>query len=213
MAALLFPAASLAAPDPLEAVNRHVHTLNLLAQRHALAPLAAFYEAHVPDNARAGIARAVGNVGEPMTAISALAAGDTQRAWNATARFGINTTFGWGGWRDAATERGYAARPMTPGEAVCAWGLPSGPFLVLPLLGPTTLRDATAGLALSATLAQGVGAAPVAAWQGGDAFVGYAGVREQLARIETEALDSYATLRSIHAQRRALRCEADREAE
>jgi phospholipid-binding lipoprotein MlaA len=207
----LIPTASLAAPDPLEALNRHVHAFNTLAQRHALSPAAALYEAHVPDRARAGVARAVGNLGEPVTAVSALAAGDTRRAWNAAARFGINTTLGWAGWRDAAAERGYAAQPMTPGEAACAWGVPSGPFLVLPLLGPTTLRDAAAGLALSATLAQGLGTAPVAAWQGGDAFIGYAGVRDALARIEADSLDAYAVLRSVHAQRRVARCAADRE--
>jgi phospholipid-binding lipoprotein MlaA len=209
MAALLFPTATRAAPDPLEPVNRHIHAFNAVARRYALAPLATLYEARVPDGARAGIVRVIGNLGEPASAISALAAGDTRRAWNATARFGINATLGWGGWRDAAIERGFAARPMTPGEAACAWGVPSGPFLVLPLLGPTTLRDAAAGLALSATLAQGLGAAPVAAWQGSDAFVGYAGVRAALSRVEAEALDAYAALRSIHAQRRAARCELD----
>jgi phospholipid-binding lipoprotein MlaA len=98
---------------------------------------------------------------------------------------------------------------MAPGEAACAWGVPSGPYLVLPLLGPSTLRDATAALAANAALAQGLGAAPVAGWQAGDAFLGYERAEGELARIATQSLDPYAVLRSAWLQRRVASCAAD----
>jgi phospholipid-binding lipoprotein MlaA len=208
-AALLMPAAARAAPDPWEGVNRRVHAFNALAESHALAPAAALWRAQVPAEARAGIGRVLANLGEPVTALSAAAAGDLPRAWNATARFGINATLGWGGWHDAAAERGFERRAMAPGDAACAWGVPSGPYLVLPLLGPTTLRDAAAGLAANAALAQGLGAAPVAGWQAGDAFLAYDQAEPALTRLRAESLDAYAALRSAWLQRRAAACPGD----
>jgi phospholipid-binding lipoprotein MlaA len=210
---LLAAGPALAAPDPLEPVNRRIHDFNALAQAHALDPLAEWWRAHVPEAARQGVGNAVANLGEPLTAISGLAAGDPGLAWHAAARFGINATLGWAGWRDAAADRGYAPRAMTPGEAACAWGVPSGPYIVMPLLGPTTLRDAVAGIATAAAIAQGLGATPVASWQAGDAFLLYDRVQPALRRMEATSLDPYAVLRSAQHQRRAARCEADRDAE
>jgi phospholipid-binding lipoprotein MlaA len=166
----------------------------------------------VPADTRAGIGRAVTNLGEPLTALSGVAAGDLGVAGHALARFGINTTLGLGGWRDAAAARGWEARRMTPGDAACAWGLPSGPFVMLPLLGPSTLRDATAGLAGSVALAQGVGALPVAGMQASEAFLGYERVEPALRAMEAEALDPYAMLRSAWLQRRAAACPQDADA-
>jgi phospholipid-binding lipoprotein MlaA len=209
LALLCLPVPARAAPDPLEPVNRQLHAFNGVVRTYALAPLAAAWRAHVPPEARAGIGRAVANAGEPLTALSAVAAGEFGHAWHATKRFGINTTLGWAGWRDAAAERGLAPRPMTPGDALCAWGVPSGPFLILPVLGPTTLRDAAAGVAAAAALAQGIGTAPVAGWQASDAFLAFDRVGSELARIEAESLDAYAVLRSAWSQRRAASCTAD----
>jgi phospholipid-binding lipoprotein MlaA len=213
-ALLMLPFATAeAAPDPWEGLNRRIHGFNALAQSYALAPAAALWRAQVPAETRAGIGRVVANLGEPVTALSAVAAGDFSLAWNATQRFGINATLGWGGWRDAAAERGLQRQPISPGDAACAWGVPSGPYLVLPLLGPSTLRDAGAALAANAALAQGLGAAPVAGWQAGDAFLAYERAEPALTRIEADSLDSYAALRSAWVQRRAAACPQDARAE
>ncbi|PWS34081.1 hypothetical protein DFH01_27540 [Falsiroseomonas bella] len=208
-ATLLLPAAAQAAPDPWEGVNRRIHGFNALAQSYALAPAAALWRAQVSAETRAGVGRVLANLGEPVTALSAVAAGDLSRAWNAARRFGINATLGWGGWHDAAAERGLERQPLSPGDAACAWGLPSGPYLVLPLLGPSTLRDAGAALAANAALAQGLGAAPVAGWQAGDAFLAYERAEPALTRLEAESLDAYAALRSAWLQRRAAACPQD----
>lgn len=201
-----------AAPDPFEAVNRQVHGFNRLAQSWVFAPAVQAWRAHVPAGWRRGVANAVANLGEPVIAASGLAAGEARLAGHALLRFGVNSTLGLGGVRDAAAEMGWPRRIFTPGDAACAWGVPSGPFLVLPLLGPSSLRDAAAGLATNAALAQGLGLAPVAGWQGSDAFLLYERRHDDLRRLEREALDPYAVLRSVWAQRRAARCAADRAA-
>jgi phospholipid-binding lipoprotein MlaA len=204
---LAFPAQ--AAPDPLEAVNRRIHGFNALAQDWVLAPAAELWRAHVPERWRRRVGNAVANLGEPVTAASGLAAGEAALAGHAMIRFGINTTIGLAGARDAAAEMGWPRRVFTPGDAACAWGVPSGPFLMLPLFGPSSLRDATAGIATNALLAQGIGLAPVAGWQGADAFLLYDRLHDELRRVERQALDPYAVLRSAWTQRRAAACPAD----
>lgn len=208
-ALLAVPAGARAASDPLEAVNRHVHDFNLLAHRYVLAPVAASYNAWTPAPVRAGISNAMANLGEPVTAASALLAGDARAAGKSAIRFGINTTLGLGGVRDAAAPMGYPAAPMRLGDALCRWGVPSGPYLVLPLLGPSTLRDAGGRVATSVALAPVVSAEAVVGWTAGSAFLDYADVHPELDRLEREALDSYATLRSVHLQRRAAACATD----
>jgi phospholipid-binding lipoprotein MlaA len=104
-----------AAPDPLEPLNRQVHAMNAAVQARVLSPLAAAWRQRVPEETRRGLSAAVGNLGEPVNALGFLAAGETGTAWQATRRFGTNTTQGWGGWRDVAAERGLGRRTIAPG--------------------------------------------------------------------------------------------------
>lgn len=198
------------ASDPLEGLNRQVHGFNRLVQAHVLDPVVTAYVAHAPAPIRAGIANAFANLREPLTALSGLAAGDFDLAWHATARFGINSSLGLGGVRDSAAERGWPRRRAEPGDAVCAWGVPSGPYVVLPILGPSTLRDAAALLASSAGLAQALGLQVFVPWRSGDMMVAYSEIATDLARIEAESLDAYAVYRSAYLQRRAAACPVDR---
>ncbi len=199
-----------AVPDPFEAANRTVHAFNQLVRARVMAPLAELYLAHVPEPLRRGATDALANLAEPVSAASALAGGEIGIATNALARFGINTTLGLGGMRDAAAGMGFARRSFGPGDAACRWGIPSGPFLMLPLLGPSTLRDAAAQAASSAVMAQAIGADAMLAWGSAEAVVGYAGMHRSLQRLEAGALDSYAALRSAYLQRRAAACPLDR---
>ena len=146
-----------AAPDPLEPVNRRIHAMNQLLQTHVLGPAADAYVAYTPPGVRQGVSNVFANLGEPITAVSAIVAGDLPRAGNAALRFGINSTIGLGGATDAATPLGFARRPMAPADAVCSWGVASGPYLVLPLLGPSTLRDASTMVATGTALSHAVG--------------------------------------------------------
>lgn len=199
-----------AAPDPLEPVNRRIHALNRLLQAHVLGPVAEAYVDYTPPGIRAGVANAFANLGEPITAISAMAAGDLPRAANAALRFGINTTLGLGGVSDAAAPLGFARRPMAPADVLCGWGVGSGPYLVLPLIGPSTLRDAGAMVATGAALSQAVGPEIVLGWRAGDLFTTYAGFHAELQQVDAQALDSYALHRSAFLQRRAATCAVDR---
>jgi phospholipid-binding lipoprotein MlaA len=198
------------AADPFEATNRRIHGFNQQVRAHLLGPLAETYVAITPPPWREGIARAVANLAEPITAVSGVIAGDPGVARNAISRFGINSTLGWGGVRDVAAERGLAHRPLPLADAACSRGVPSGPFLVLPLLGPSTVRDAGGLLVTSAALSKLVGADWTAGMGAGEAFVTYTARHEVLRQVDAAALDSYAVLRSAYLQRRAAACAVDR---
>jgi phospholipid-binding lipoprotein MlaA len=206
---LAAPAAQ-AAPDPLEPVNRRIHAMNQLLQTHVLGPAAEAYVAYTPPGVRQGVSNVFANLGEPITAVSALVAGDLPRAGNAALRFGINTTIGLGGATDAATPLGFARRPMAPADAVCSWGVASGPYMVLPLLGPSTLRDASAMVATGTALSTAVGPELFLGWRAGDLFTTYAAFHAELQQIDAQAIDSYALHRAAFLQRRAAVCPADR---
>jgi len=204
------PVAARAAGDPLEAVNRRILAFNQGVRARLLGPLAEFYLSATTPEVRHGIANALANLNEPVTALSGLAAGDPGLAANAAARFGINSTLGLAGIHDRAAAMGYPRQPFGIADAVCHWGVPSGPFLVLPLLGPSTLRDAGARVGLGVALSQALGPDAYAAWIGSDAFIGYAQLHEELERIDAQSLDAYAVYRSAYLQRRAAACPADR---
>lgn len=208
--AMALPLPARAADDPLEDWNRRVHAINLRVQTHVLTPLARAYVAATSAGVRQGVGNLFANLGEPVTALSSLAGGDLGQAAHAAARFGINSTLGLAGVQDRAAAMGYPRRSFGLADAVCSWGVPSGPFVMLPLLGPSTLRDATALFATSAALSQALGTETVLAWNGGDLFAGYAAVHEELAEVEARSLDAYAVYRSAYLQRRASRCPVDR---
>ncbi|MBX9698463.1 MAG: VacJ family lipoprotein [Acetobacteraceae bacterium] len=213
LAAILLLASALpaaAAPDPLEGVNRRVHAFNEAVRITVAAQLVRLWQHHVPAPVRQGAAGTLATLGEPVTAAAALAAGELGTAGNAAARFGINATLGLGGWRDPASAMGYPRRAFTLADAACRWGVPSGPYLVLPLLGPSTLRDAGAQAASAAALAQLLGAEAMTAWGGAEAFLGYAALHAAAERLRAESLDAYAAQRSAFLQRRAATCPSDR---
>jgi phospholipid-binding lipoprotein MlaA len=209
LAAALLAAPAAAAPDPFEAWNRGVHAFNRVIGRHALDPVAGFYHAHTTPELRRGLANAAANLREPLSAASHLAAGRFDLARNAVARFGINTTLGRAGWQDRAAELGHPRAPASPADALCHWGVPSGPYLVLPLLGPSTLRDAGAAAATGAALSALLGPDLTLGWSAGDGFLDYAAIHAELSRLDTTSLDPYAVIRSAWLQRRASACPDD----
>lgn len=100
--------------------------------------------------AATGMARMVFNaVNEPVAAMSHLATLDFDKAWSQTKRFAINTTTGWLGFRDPATAQGIKPEIQDFGVALCRYGVPEGPYVVMPILGSRTLRDAAADIVLA----------------------------------------------------------------
>ncbi|GGC68147.1 hypothetical protein GCM10011504_52640 [Siccirubricoccus deserti] len=204
------PATVRAAGDPFEAVNRRIHTFNRSVQTKVLGPLAELYLSATSAEIRRGVVNVLANLNEPITAVSGLAAGNARLAANAATRFGINSTLGLAGVHDPAAAMGYPRQAFGIADAICSWGVPSGPFVVLPLLGPSTLRDAGALVATSVTLSQTLGSDVYFAWSGSDLFVGYAQLHRELERIDAESLDTYAVYRSAYLQRRAAVCPTNR---
>jgi phospholipid-binding lipoprotein MlaA len=198
------------ATDPFEAVNRRIHAFNRGIHAKLLGPMAELYLSATPAELRRSVSNSLANLNEPVTALSGLVAGDVAVAANAAVRFAINSTLGLGGVHDWAAVFGYPRRAFAVADAVCRWGVPSGPFVVLPLLGPSTLRDASALAATSAALSQTFGADIYFAWSGTKALVDYAQLHRELARVDAQSLDAYAVYRSAFLQRRATVCAIDR---
>jgi phospholipid-binding lipoprotein MlaA len=132
---------AMAQRDPLEKINRPIYTFNRALDKAAVRPAARTYVLLTPESGRRGISNFFENVDEPWTAINALLQAKPKVALRAVARFLINTTLGVGGLADHATFFGIERQEEDFGQTLAVWGFGSGPFLMVPLLGPSTLRD------------------------------------------------------------------------
>jgi phospholipid-binding lipoprotein MlaA len=128
--------------DPLEGFNRKMFWINQKLDRNAALPAAVFYKSSVPDPLRDGIHNILSNVGAPITVANDILQGEFNRAGKAAERFGVNTTIGILGLNDRATEMGLPAQQEDFGQTMGVYGVPAGPYVVLPLLGAALPRDA-----------------------------------------------------------------------
>ncbi len=131
--------------DPFETANRAILKFNLSSDKHVLAPVARGYKKVLPQPVRNGISNFFSNLWEPMTIVNDLLQGKFKMAGVSTGRFIINTTVGILGFADVATRLDLPHHREDFGQTLAVWGVPSGPYLVLPFLGPSNLRD-TGGL-------------------------------------------------------------------
>lgn len=136
------PAAAQQASDPLEPLNRRIQAFNDGLDEALVAPLARGYQNVVPGFARTAVGNFFGNIADAWSALNQLLQGKPGAALDMTLRTAVNTTFGLGGVLDVASEAGLERRSEDFGQTLGVWGLPAGPYLVLPLLGPSSLRDA-----------------------------------------------------------------------
>lgn len=141
------PEASRDTRDPLERVNRSVYAFNDGLDKAVLRPAARGYKAVVPQPVQIGIGNFFANAKYPVTLVNNLLQGKFKAAVSDTARFTLNTTLGLGGILDPATAVGLDVNDEDFGQTLGKWGVPPGPYLVLPLLGPYTLRDGIGSLA------------------------------------------------------------------
>ncbi|WP_423907733.1 MlaA family lipoprotein [Candidatus Spongiihabitans sp.] len=131
--------------DSFEKANRAILDFNLASDRLVLKPIAKAYVRVVPDPVRKGVNNFFSNLWQPMTVANDVLQGKLGYAARDTSRFLINTTAGILGIFDVASELGLPRHREDFGQTLAVWGVPSGPYLVLPFLGPSNLRDA-AGL-------------------------------------------------------------------
>lgn len=144
------PAASTDAPvrnpaDPLEGFNRNMFAFNDAIDEAVLKPVATAYRDVVPGFVRTSIDNFFNNITDVWSAANHLAQGKLETGLRMTMRVGTNTVLGGAGLLDVATEVGLERESEDFGQTLGVWGFDSGPYLVLPLFGPSTVRD---GLAL-----------------------------------------------------------------
>lgn len=131
----------LAERDPLEKVNRGVWGVNMAADKVVIKPATQVYRAVAPRPVRQGVSNAFANLGEPWSAVNNVLQGKPKRAARNLGRFLVNSTIGVAGLFDRASKMGMPPAVEDLGQTLGAWGINGGPYLVLPLLGPSTLRD------------------------------------------------------------------------
>jgi phospholipid-binding lipoprotein MlaA len=129
--------------DPLEPWNRGVYRFNDVLDTNVVKPVAETYQEVTPDPIRKGVSNFFSNIRDVWSSVNAALQLRPQEALENLFRVGVNTTLGLGGVLDVATEMGIPRTRMDFGQTLGRWGVPSGPYLVLPLLGPSSVRDAT----------------------------------------------------------------------
>ncbi len=133
--------------DPLEPLNRGIHTFNQVVDKAVLRPVAIGYRDYVPGNLRMIVRSILRNLKSPIILANDLLQGNLERAGNTAMRMAINTTIGMGGIADVAQDAGFPYHDEDFGQTMAVAGLDGGPYIVLPLLGPSNVRD-TVGFAV-----------------------------------------------------------------
>ncbi|MFQ5635512.1 MAG: VacJ family lipoprotein [Gammaproteobacteria bacterium] len=134
------------AGDPFEPINRGIFAFNDVADTYVLRPIAVGYQWLLPGVARTGINNFFDNISYPVDIANALLQGKFRQAASDSARLGINTTLGLAGLLDPATGIGLPRHNEDFGQTLGVWGVPDGPYLVVPIFGPRTVRSGTGDL-------------------------------------------------------------------
>lgn len=142
---ILVGCASTANKDPLEGINRGVYKFNDVADRAVIKPVATAYKTVTPSPIRKGVSNFFSNIGTLTTIINDLLQFKFAHAFTDAGRFVINSTFGIAGLIDVASMDNIEKRNEDFGQTLGHWGVDTGAYLVLPFIGPSTVRD-TAGL-------------------------------------------------------------------
>ncbi len=190
--------------DPLEPWNRGVYRFNDALDRAVLKPVAESYQANVPDLLRQGVGNFFANLGDAWTFVNSALQLKGEAAGESLTRFWVNTLMGLGGVLDVASEMQITRHNEDFGQTLGYWGVGPGPYLVLPLLGPSTVRDTAAlpadwqGDALSHVSDTGVRTTGIAL----RVVDRRARLLKQEALLEGAALDKYTFLRDAYLQYR-----------
>lgn len=190
--------------DPIEPVNRVIFDFNEFLDGLLLKPLAEGYRVLLPQEARDSIRNFLRNLRTPVILANDLLQADMERAGTTVARFLVNTTIGIGGLFDRAADVGYDYHDEDFGQTLGVYGVGGGPYLVLPVFGPSTVRD-TGGMVVDIFL-------DPLTYLADDpelfARRGVEGIDKRERNIETvddlkrDSLDFYARIRSLYLQQR-----------
>lgn len=199
---------SLTFRDPWEKPNRAIWHFDVFFEKNLLGPVAHGYQAVAPQPVRNAISNVIYNLDEPSTFLNNLLQLKIGRAVKTTVRFAINSTLGVGGMFDVAAKGGLPQRPADFGQTLARWGAKPGPYVMLPFLGPSDVRDGFGRLFDTFTDPVGFVIGGIFTSPGGAARFTAAGVNWRQQNDGTMsaiygASDSYAFARSAYAQRRA----------
>ena len=196
--------------DPLEPLNRRIFSVNLFLDHHLIKPVAKTYQRVLPEAVRDGLRHFIDNLHEPVILINDLLQARFGTAARTTGRFVVNSTAGIAGVMDVATRHKLPKQTGDFGQTLSLWGFGEGPYLVLPLFGPSNPRDAIGtgvdvytdpfryvarrqnyptGVSSGRTIVDGVDKR--------------ARTIQIMDELEHESVDFYASLRSLFRQNRA----------
>ncbi|WP_310566861.1 VacJ family lipoprotein [Hydrogenophaga sp.] len=190
--------------DPLEPFNRGVSQFNDAVDGAVLKPVATVYREATPDLVRTGVSNFFGNLRDVWSFINATLQLKPQAAAENGLRVGVNTVLGFGGVFDIASEMGIDRTSLDFGQTLGRWGVPSGPYLVLPIFGPSSIRDAAGfGVETSGDLVSRVDHIPMRnSLYALRAVETRANLLRATTMLEGAALDKYSFTRDIYLQRR-----------
>ncbi len=190
--------------DPLEPFNRGVSRFNDDVDAMALKPVATLYRDLTPDLVRTGVSNFFGNLRDVWSFVNATLQLKPQAAAENGLRVGVNTVFGFGGVFDIASEMGIERTTLDFGQTLGRWGVPSGPYLVLPIFGPSSVRDAAGlGVESSGDLVWSIDNIPTRnTLYTLRAVETRANLLRATTMLEGAALDKYSFTRDIYLQRR-----------
>jgi phospholipid-binding lipoprotein MlaA len=186
--------------DPLEGLNRGTFRFNEAMRRFLFTPITRVYEFAVPDPGRRAIFRLFANLGEPVIFVNDVLQGAPSDAGTSGARFVINSTLGVAGLFDPATRFGLERHETDFGQTLAVYRLTSGPYFIVPLFGPATVRDAL-GTVVDAMLRPDtwlVSLGPRVVLGAGSGLAIYQMEHERLEALRETSVDFYAALRGAY---------------
>jgi len=190
--------------DPLEPFNRNMSEFNESVDAMVLKPVATVYRDVTPDLVRTGVSNFFANLGDVWSFINATLQLRPREASENFLRFGVNTAFGMGGVLDIASEMGIERTRLDFGQTLGRWGVPPGPYLVLPIFGPSSIRDAAGfGVEARGDLVQGIDSTGTRnALTVLRAVETRANLLRATSMLEGAALDKYSFTRDVYLRRR-----------
>lgn len=190
--------------DPFEPFNRAMFSFNDKLDQVAVKPAAEVYHKTLPDFVQTGVGNFFGNLGDVWTGVNNFLQGKVAAGFSDAMRVAVNTTLGLGGVIDIGSEAGLVKHKEDFGQTLGKWGVKAGPYIVLPVLGPSTLRD-TLATPLDLTADPWLHKYPVR-WRNTGTVVRLvdqrAAVLDASNLIEEAALDRYEFVRDAYLQRR-----------
>ncbi|MGK7863532.1 MlaA family lipoprotein [Falsiroseomonas sp. E2-1-a4] len=195
--------------DPLEPLNRGAYFVHEGIDTLVLRPAAEMYRVFLPPEVRTAIRNVLANLRTPVILANDLLQGESYRAATTAGRFLVNTTVGIGGIFDRATDFGLIGHTEDFGQTLAVWGAPEGPYLFIPVLGPSSPRDVvgfaadTAINPLSYTGGETWEAINISR-TAATALSTREGLIEPIDQVRASSLDPYATIRSAYRQRRVV---------